>query len=218
MRIDGPASFSGRTQRARIDGGGWWEAELANMDIRSSNDARYVGAIGPLLELGIAEVLVPSCVSRTAPWPLDEDGNKIIYPSIPHEDDEYGDVYFSDGAGYDQNSIIIQAFGGPYPIRSTTMVAWSVYGGALIGGEVFSIYHATANHRRYQITTSEEIGTDLYQITFFPPLREAVAAETLLDFENPLCLMQLSEMKGADVSLELRRYARPTMVFTEADF
>lgn len=213
-RMDGPVSLSGRTRRTRLDGGGWWEAQLGAVSVRTADHLRTLSAVQALLDQGIEDVVVSSCVSRTAPWPLDESGRKITsLPGLEHGDG----TTFSDGSLH--HDLVIQAeLVGAAALRATDVVIRMIYGSALRGGEEFSVFHPEALQRRYVVRQVEDNGDGTYSVSVFPPMREVTEGEEVLNFERPECLMYLKDASGMDHDRVIGRYASVSPVFEEADF
>lgn len=206
-------SLLGIPDVARIDGGGFWVAELSAVVLSQADHIRAWRALEALLDGGVTEVVVPSCESRTAPWPV-VDGVKITsYGSIPHSDG----TLFSDGSGYYQPVIDCEVVSAAN-LRATSLVLSFNYGGPLRGGEAFSLEHPTKGHRRYHVGSVVINDSGQSVVTIRPPLREAVAADTPVNFDRPKCTMRLAASDAMDLTLEMRRFARPSVAFKEAPF
>lgn len=100
------------------------------------------------------------------------------------------------------------------------LVKFRVVGGpSLVGGEWFSIAHAT--HRTYGIAeilseVDEGGGSFLYTATIAPYLRKAVAVGDVLDFSTPKCLMRLHSTSQMFWRVNLPQVSRPDLAFIEA--
>jgi hypothetical protein len=77
-------------------------------------------------------------------------------------------------------------------LRTTTLQVAFVDAAPLLGGEPFSILHPVRGKRLYGIHSVGETVGGVTEITIRPPLREAIAAGTELDFDNPGCVMRLA--------------------------
>lgn len=123
---------------------------------------------------------------------------------------------FSDGSGYSQATtygellssaamnagvISIQMFGASRPLR------WSDW---------FSIYHTTKGWRAYRYWEIQDQTDDTYKIAIQPPLREAVAAGTRLEFARPRCAMKLTSGSTIPSIVEAFHVTRSTIQLTEA--
>lgn len=203
---------SGNVTLLALDGGGLWELDYGSISLRTADHQRMWEALAAISDGGVTPFVVPYCGSRTAPWPLVGGEPLTSYGDIPHDDG----TLFDDGSGYYQPVIDVEVIGTP-ALRDTSMTVRINYGSAFRGGELFSIYHPTAGYRFYRVVGVEEVVPDLdYTLTIRPPLREAVADGTVLDFDRPRCLMQLADPGAMDATWELRRFAQPSASFLEA--
>jgi len=101
------------------------------------------------------------------------------------------------------------------PLRATTLIMTkSVFMETFIGGELFSIDHPTRGPRLYRIIEQHPLDSVTVSTTIEPPLRQAVAANQPLVFDEPLCVMQLAE--PTSLQLELRKHGRPSLNFIES--
>jgi hypothetical protein len=135
-------------------------------------------------------------------------------PGIPHSD---GTLH-SDGTGYAQSAI--DAVTDPdtaYPLRATTMRIEMRVGATLVGGESFSILHPGMGWRLYEIGTVDYLDDGVTaDITFMPPLREAIPASTQLEFDRPRCLMRLGGPNSMDLSVAPWTFNVASVDFVEA--
>ncbi len=200
----GPASLIGRPTIASLDGGGWWEATLSSIPAVTADTIGYLQTVQSLADSGAAEFVVPCSAKKTAPWPLDANGNPIIaYDQIPFDDESL----FDDGSGFYQ-SVIDYKVAAAAELRATTLVLTQNYGSDLRAIEFFSIDHLRAGRRLYRITSAAKSGSD-FTCSIRPPLREAVAAGTEVDFDTPSCTMQMSGTNGLD--LDVSRLGRANL-------
>jgi hypothetical protein len=197
--ISGGQTASGVIPLTRMDGGGLWKATLADVALTTADQVRAWRAIAAYCEGGAQPIIVPMCDKRHFPG---VPGNF----DCPHNDD----APHSDGSDYATNSIEAIAVTAA-PLRQAILHI-DVTGGTLRGGEHFSINHPVVGWRLYRIIDVE--GGVLVQ--FRPPLREAVAAGTAIEFDHPRCVMRLASTDAMDAKLEQRKWARPTANFIEA--
>lgn len=196
----GGQATSGQVQTAQTDGGGRWIFELVDASLNKRLQLKAWRAFEAILDGGVTEVILMLCDRRQSPG----FANGQATGGIPHSDGSL----FSDGSGYSQTSgstFLAQAAAR----RATTLTLDSVEG--IEGGENFSILHEVAGWRLYRLATVEG-----NQITFRPPLREAIAASTQLEFENPRCVVRLFDPEGYAPTVERLRYARGTVTFMES--
>ncbi len=183
-------------------------ASLNDIQFRGKNDTLLWRATRQICAGGVNPIIVPRYDSVFAPFP----GIKT-YGSIPHSD---GSV-FSDGAGYYQSVIDVTCAGGA-DLRASRMTVNLNYCGALVGGESFSILHETFDWRLYEIGAVEMLDDTTAEITFNPPLREAIADLTALEFDRPRCLMRLADPKAMDLNVTTYPFSRPSVKFVEAKY
>jgi len=76
--------------------------------------------------------------------------------------------------------------------------------------------HFSHGGRLYRITRihSQETG-ETYDVSIYPPLRAAIAADDSLDFNTPECRCRLERDDSMDLNLELLRFSRPSVTFVE---
>lgn len=195
-----------------MDGGGLWGMEFGDIQLRSTELRKAWRAISGACGGGVNKLIVPYCDSETPPWPLDEEGDPITsYGSLPHSDD----TLFDDGSGYYQPVIDASSVGAAELFDTEIVIAF-VYGGPLVGGEHFSIDHPTERHRIYRVTGVEINDDGNSVVSFVPPLREDVPDGTPLDFDEPKCVMQPVTANSLDITLDIVKFARPSVQLIEA--
>ncbi|WP_447724646.1 hypothetical protein [Sphingomonas koreensis] len=172
--ISGGTSLSNQEDTIATDGGGSWFFELAEPYLDEVPIARAWRALSGYLGDG-RPTIVRICDARHQP--------SAGFATAPHSDG----TPFSDGSEYLSGSTEVSVTADA-PLRGTTLaIDDSTIPDGLGGGERFSIAHPGMLERLYQIT---EIGEDGATISFVPPLREAVTAGTLLNFDDPRCVMR----------------------------
>jgi hypothetical protein len=154
--LSGAAATPGQTADAvapiiRSDGGGFWTCNMTSVRLTGSSRDKIKGrtllwrAVRTLCDGGVAGIVVPRNDALFRPWPPGVAPGRTRV-SIPHSDG----TLFGDGTGYYQRTIAIQA-AAPAELRDTSMIFNLVHCGDLLGGESFSIFHATMNWRLYEI-------------------------------------------------------------------
>lgn len=194
--LRGGESLSGDEDITATDGGGRVFAEFGDGDLIDRDKVLAWRAIVGQLADGVTEMVVPFCDIRHQPYGGEHAAT-------------YGDgTHHSDGTPF--------AGGGPAAeadadaaLRATTMPITAIFAQPLIGGEWFAIEHPIKGWRAYRVLT-----VDGSQITFLPPLREAIAAGTPLDFANPRCLMR--QDGKASVGMVHRRHSVAAIRLIEA--
>lgn len=191
--VTGGQSTSGQVQTAKTDGGGRWVVEAADAQLFERGQLNLWRKFEALLDGGGTEVVVPLCDIRQAPVPVIDGKPYFGSRDLPHSDG----ALFSDGAGYAQLPVYAET-GGSAPLRATTIPLHMIQAGDVIGGEHFSLDHATAGRRMYRIArvvSDDDAGNLVVQIR--PPLREAITAGMVADFNKPGCVMRQATAEAA---------------------
>jgi hypothetical protein len=175
--VDGGTSLSGIRDDIETTGGGYWMAEFTNGRTRTREAGLAWRAITDGLDGGAAAINLLFCERLFQP----------IGPAalVPHDDE----TPFSDDSEYQSGGAEYTAAAAA--LRATGLTIAGVSELPLIGGERFTIAHPNWGCRAYSI-----IGIDGDQITIRPPLREAVADGTPLDFDDVRCQMRLAQATG----------------------
>lgn len=201
--INGGTAVSGATDRISADGGGRVFAEFADGALVDRNVVLAWRALTGILEEGVNPVVVPFCDPRHQP-------GQPRRLAVPH----------SDGTPFDDESLYASIDGlvaeaAAATLRATTLViTGDLSGKTLLGGEWFAIEHATKGWRAYKVRrvpSQDETGAT---IEFRPPLREAIADGTTVDFENPRCLM-VADMRPS-TKIMFARHTDAQIRFVEA--
>ncbi|MGO1160537.1 hypothetical protein ACTOV4_01105 [Brucella sp. C7-11G] len=187
--LAGPSSVSGLSQVSASDAG-IWKATFADIIIkRGSSAVLAYSAIAMLLEGRLLPILLPRCGAHQ---PYEPDWSGLL-KGVPHSDTSP----FSDAALYRSRAIDIRLTSN-IPLRGTTANVALVTAGQLQPGQDFSV-----GERMYRIRTVQMNGANAATITFRPPAREAVAAGTEMEFDNPVCRMRLASDAEMDMDLDL---------------
>lgn len=210
-RIVGPVSLDNTMQQIG-SGGGHWQIEYQGVPMWSPDQIRTWRSISSRVNRGIT-VSVPIYDQNQQPYVgVYEEGS-----IVPHDDG----TYFDDGTGYLTLPITAESVAA-VALRATEMQVQLIEGGALMGGEYFSIRHGIRwGERLYLIETVEADASSppvagLYTITFSPPLREAVVEGIDLNFADPRCTCWLAQDQtmGDERSSEIM--TRRNVTFVEA--
>lgn len=193
------------------DGGGLWRYDLTSIQLYEPNHKRAWRAIAGACDGGVNKLIVSLYDNEHQPWPIVDGVPFTSYDPIPHDDDSY----FDDGTGYYQNVIDAQTV-GTAALRATSLTVAFAYGGPLVGGEHFSIDHPTMRHRIYRVVRVTENDDGDSVVTIRPPLREAVAAATPLDFDHPKGIFQPASPDALDIVTDINQVARPSPTLIEA--
>lgn len=201
MTNQGPISLAGRTQVWQSDAG-YWVADLNRIAVKRQSLKRY-RRFTALLEGGAHQALVPVYDKYQSPWPVP---GQYGSPSLGYTDGNR----FTDGTGFLSHSIRISLLSAA-AYRATVINITVESAGAIEGGEYFSIGLGNLYLISEVLAT---VGTDM-TIRIWPPLRAALAAGELLQFDRPVCRMRLSSEGVDDVVVEKLRYGFPSLSFIE---
>lgn len=182
--IDGGRNGTGEGISIEMSGGGMLTATYEDCMIKDPEHYEYVNWLGARLNGGFRYINVPIITDWFGPFPKVNRLPSPFIDRIPHSDG----ALFSDGAGYSQASVYgevkedaalnagiikMQVFGLARPLR------WSDW---------FSISHPVKGWRAYrywEILDVVEGENPIYTLAIAPPLREAVAAGTRVEFARP---------------------------------
>lgn len=171
--ISGGKSLSGLEETIASDGGGYWYASLDSVALHTREKNLAWRAFKSATAGGISPFIFPICDARHQPV--------LGKTKVPHSDG----TQFSDETMYSQGDCEVY-LAADAPLRATQISLDIVnLGRPLIGGERFTIVHATWRERCYQIGKILEQDGATATVQFMTPLREAVTAGTPVDFNNP---------------------------------
>ena len=171
--LDGGTALSGITDTVEPDGGGYLQADFSNGTARTKVAGNAWRVISDA-DSG-DKFIVLLCAERRF-QPVGAVAMVTHSDDTPFDDDT---LYQSGGASY--------AATAAAALRATSLAISGTSATPLIGGELFSIQHATWGWRAYRVRS-----IDGDAITFRPPLREAIDAGTALEFDTPRCQMMLT--------------------------
>lgn len=185
--ISGGQSVYGETQERRTDGGGAWQAALQNIPILTTEAALAWEALLLRFHLGDTKVVVPRCAGRV----------KAGF-THPHDLATHSDgTPFSDGMPY-ASALLFGSLSGSIALRATTATIVLEPGYELIGGESFTMTGPIHGERLYGIASIVSQADGVATVRFGPPAREAYTAGTVVDFNDPRCVMRAQLADGAD--------------------
>lgn len=192
--VSGGTSLSGIDDPNETDGGGYWQADFTNGSTRRRSDTLAWRAINAAMDNGSASIIVRFCDRLHQPV-----GGEMGVAGSPDA--------FENDRSFRGPGVIASATSSA-ALRATSLNITIQSERALIGGERFTVTHPTWAERCYEVAT-----VDGATITFRPPLREAVTAGTVLDFDDPRCKMRrISDPSNA---LNIGRYGQCAIVFAE---
>lgn len=198
--LAGPSSISGVGQVATSDAG-IWKATYGGVPVVSRQKILTWRSLGEWAEGRLNPFLIPitNFYQPYAPeW-------EAAYKTVPHSDQSP----FSDHGEY-RSRVINVALVSNIPLRGTTANLAIIAAHDIQPGQHFSI-----GDRLYRIRTLQMTGENTATITFRPPAREAVAAGTELEFDQPVCRMRLASDSEMDLPLDYGRWSFPSVNFIE---
>jgi hypothetical protein len=153
-----------------------------------------------MLEGRLNPILIPLCRGdQPVPDGAVEAG---LYGTVPHDDG----TPFDDGSEYAGTVIDVVAASNA-ALRAVSMTVTVNYAGDIESGQNFSI-----GERLYRVRTFDP---ETNELTFRPPLREAVSIGDQLEFDNPIGRFRLASDAEMDLELQMRRNASPTVNLIE---
>lgn len=223
--LDGGRNSLGQSISMDTSGGGFVIHTLSACFVQDREEHEYVNWLGARLNGSHRFINVPIKTDWMGPFPILDRWPVPIIGGIPHSD---GSDH-SDGSGYSQPTVWGQVMeaaalnAGLLHIRiynPSRPLRWSDW---------FSINHDTKGWRayrywdvlnRYADGTETISGTVVpfqeYQLALAPPLREAVAAGTRIEFARPRCVMKFAP--SFTIPWEVQGWWRssPSLQFVEA--
>lgn len=203
----------------RSDGGGVWSCTMSSVGLTGIKGSGLVGrdrqrvstllwrAVRQICNGGVNRIVVPRNDALFRPFP--KGANE--YGAIPHSDGSL----FSDQTGYYQQVVDVETYVDA-DLRDNTIFMQLNRCGDLLGGESFSINHPTWGWRLYEIATVEYTDATHVTVTFNPPLREAVPANTQIEFDRPRCVMRLKTPGAMDLTVAPWTFNSANVEFIEA--
>jgi hypothetical protein len=197
VSVTGGESLSGIVQTMRSDGGGRWRATFGDGTLKERNEVMQWRAMTADMDDGGTPYIVRICDARHQPG-----GGRT---RVPHSDG----TPFDGGSEYEGSTVVATASAAS--LRATALTV-ALSGQDVVGGERFTILHASWGPRLYVVVSVEPSGGDL-AIKIRPPLREAIGDDTPLDFGNLRCVMQLVDDKSSP--LQFGRLVEAAIEFVE---
>ena len=182
--LEGGRNGNGESISMEMTGGGIVTATYDDCLIKDKEQFEYVNMLGARLNGSFRYINVPIITDWFGPFPTIGGLPTPIVSGIPHSDGSF----FDDGSGYSQATVYgettsdaalnagiinMRVFGLDRPLR------WSDW---------FSIYHPTKGWRAYRywrVISKTDEENPVYSLAISPPLREAVASGTRVEFARP---------------------------------
>ncbi|MBY5863267.1 hypothetical protein [Rhizobium leguminosarum] len=198
MNISGPVSQTGVSDVISGDAG-FWRATYGSVIVTTRDRVITWRAIAAKLQGRLNPILVPYCSSYQ---PIVQG---LSIEPVPHDDGSF----FDDGTGYigSKTQVLLTA---DLSFRAVFCTVDVVVADTIQPGQVFSL-----GERLYQVTDVIDLGGTIKQISFMPPAREAVAADSELEFTNPVCRMRLATDDAMAIDLDLNKRGLPSVDFIE---
>jgi hypothetical protein len=212
--ITGPPGMDGQVQAVSTDGGGRWSAVFGGISLYDEDRVLAARAWAAHLRRGLVNCVVPNLDLRRAPRP--SAGGDPALPSLPPAAPP-GDWFgWEPGFGI---SMMVAKLAAPAALRATTLVIVMTRGGALRGGQHFSLNGPVKGWRLYRIVRVVAVADTTFTCIIHPPLREAAAGGLAVELDVPRCTMKLIADKAdaLEPSLELDQGGEVEAHFEEAN-
>lgn len=178
--VSGGGSLSGDEDIIATDGGGRVFVEIGDPYLDDADAALAWRALDAYCDGGARAIIVPFCDGRHQPTQG--------FSDTPHSDGST----FSDETEYSQGDASGEV-AADAALRATVLqLSDLAMARPLMGGEWLSIDHPTMRWRAYRIAeiTAQDADAGTATVSIRPPLREATAAGTPVDFALPRCVMR----------------------------
>lgn len=176
--ITGGVSLSGEAQFADASGGGRWVVEFGETALWTREKVLAWRRLVAMLDGGAAPILIPLADRRHQP----------VNPKYIGADTFGQDTWVADRTAWTAAEVTAVTT-ATAALGATSLSLNLTAPLALLGGERFSILHATQSWRLYEVgrvKTGGTVGSAVATtIDIRPPLREAVASSAALNFESP---------------------------------
>ena len=166
---------------------------MSGIWLHTTAQIKFLRVLEGLMNGGASPVIVPALEAAFAPW-----AGGVI-PANPYAGGAISIATSADAA-----------------LRSSGIFAHVTTGAALVGGERFSITHATLGKRFYTVVAAGAPSSGTQLLAISPPLREATLSGAAMDFETPGCVMRLMNPEETFDSLNQTRTANVTLQFQES--
>lgn len=211
--VRGGFTLTGDEVVGRLDGGGRWTTELAEIQVRDRDRINAARAWSAHLDGGATDVVMPIWDLAFAPrgWRA----GKLALPGRA-EPGEPRD-WFNQPVGFGE-PLMVADLAASAPLRATSLRISLAQGAGLAAGQHFSIEHPTKGWRLYRIARVTSPGTTA-TVEIRPPLRAAVSAGMAVEFDVPRCLMRVTpeSAAGLEPDIEMLRRGLPiSATFREA--
>ncbi|MEC9067801.1 MAG: hypothetical protein VX569_11040 [Pseudomonadota bacterium] len=171
-KMSGGVALNGEEDEIATDGGGRWFAEMGDVALTSRDKIMAWRAFKAATGGCVDPFIFPICDARHQPT--------AGKSRVPH----------ADGASFDDDTLYSQGDGAAQltadaALRATTISISLALAKPLVGGERFTLVHPNMRERAYVVGRISEQTASSATFQFHPPLREAAAAGTVVDFNDP---------------------------------
>ncbi|WP_438753554.1 hypothetical protein [Pararhizobium sp. O133] len=192
--IEGGRNGNGESVSMEMAGGGIVTATYEQCLIKDKEQLEYINFLGARLNGSFRFINVPIITDWFGPFPTINGLPTPIFSGIQHSDGSY----HSDGSGYSQATVWAEVTESA--ALNAGILKIRLYDAArdLRWSEWFSIYHPTKGWRAYrfwEVISKSAEGTEVksgatrtykdYTLALSLPLREAVSADTRVEFARP---------------------------------
>ena len=209
--LTGDPSLSGGIQATRTDGGGLWLSDHSKIIAWDPDTIRCLRAWSAYLDGGATQFILPCFDLGQAPRPLS--GGAPALPGAPTPSSDY----FNEDPGFGAPLISAHLTAGA-ALRATNIGLQVDVGTPVVGGEHFSLNHPTVGWRMHRIVRVTSVDGPYQAVDIKPPLREAIAVNSAIEFDVPRFQAQLVPSKADEFEpdLSLGRFASVNAYFMEA--
>ncbi|MCR6498410.1 hypothetical protein MUO32_05130 [Shinella sp. CPCC 101442] len=182
--LEGGRPIAGEPAASELSGGGLISASYESCRITTEEQHEYVNMLSARLNGSFRLINVPIPTDWWGPFPKIGGLSAPYLTGIPHSD---GGL-FSDGAGYSQATVWGEVSTDASLNAGVLSLTTTGLSRRLRHSDWFSIYHPTKGWRAYrywEVISAPSSTNGTYTLAINPPLREAVTAETRVEFARP---------------------------------
>ena len=211
----GPTTISGLQDFDNLDGGPIWRARLSQIPLKCRQQILLAQAIQSLAQAGVGLFDVPkNLFDRALGQEGVSGGSDDSDVGVPHSDL----TPFSDATLYMGSDFLAGAGPGWTLMSSTVEIAFIDGAHGVGGGEEFSVVVTGMGSRLHRIMRVVSVGPTSSVVEISPPLRSDVPEGAALNFEEPSCVMRMTNAEEFLQELNFNRWAEITAEFEEAMF
>lgn len=201
----GGLNLAGEALFADLSGGGRWQIDFGESTLWTPALVKPWRQLAAAADNGATPILVP----------LADRLHQPLTPELTTPDTFGLSVWVDDATAWAADQVTA-ALTADAALRATQIHFDFDAPVALVGGEHFSILHEAWGWRLYRIrrVISGGLGTgDATVCEIRPPLREASATDTALNFDSPRCTMRVEG--DMDATVEMLKFGKGSATFAE---